>query len=407
MAVIDKIKEKGFFGCMHAVKCRIIKICNKILFKKFKRLPIDEHSIVLESEGDCCDNAYALFDYMKQNGYVGKYKITWLVDYPKHFSDEENVKYIQKDIYNHVSAKTLKALSTCRWYIYDHCDILTNKKKSGQVIVYLAHGAGFKASSSDTLISYADEAYTTSKLFYYPLSAFCGIPMDKIYDLGFPRSDYFFKPNNKNQNKLIEDLSMNDYNAVFLWMPTFRVSENKDLTEDYFVSKTGLPILYQEKELEKFNEVLKQYNSLCIFKVHHLQAKLNVFKRKYSNIITFNDEMIRKSNLQLYEFIKLTTCLITDYSSISTDYMLLNHPIIYTLDDYEEYKNSRGFSVGNPLQYFVGYHVYNKRQLVSAIEDVSNGKDVYSEERRKMLPLLHSHIDGSASLRILNCLEIK
>lgn len=407
MEIIDKIRKKGIYGCIKTVKSWAIKNYNKILFKWYKKLPIDESSIVLESEGDCCDNAYALFDFMKTNGYLTKYRITWLVDHLENFSDNNNVKYISKDIYNHFSARTLKALNTCHWYIYDHCDILMNNKKKGQVIIFLNHGSGFKAPSTSNPISYADETYTTSELFYYPASACWGCSMDKIYDLGFPRLDYFFRPNNKNQNELIDKLSLNNYDAVFLWMPTFRISKNKELTEDYFVSKTGLPILYQEKEIEELNEILKQYNSLCVFKIHHLQAQLNVFKRKYSNIIIFNDELLEKLNIQLYEFIKLTTCLITDYSSISTDYMLLNHPIIYTMDDYEEYRSSRGFSIDDPSQYFAGYHVYDKRQLVSAIQEVVKGKDTYLEERKKLLPLLHSHVDGNTSLRILNHLGIK
>lgn len=162
-----------------------------------------------------------------------------------------------------------------------------------------------------------------------------------------------------------------------------------------------MPILYKKEELDEFNEILKRFNSLCFFKVHHLQADLDAFKAQFSNIVILTDEDLQRSNLQLYQFICLTSCLITDYSSISTDYMLLDRPIIYTMDDYEEYKNSRGFSVEDPAQYFAGYHVYDKNQLMKAIQEIVDGKDIYKEERKKILLLFHSHIDGNASARIV------
>lgn len=244
-------------------------------------------------------------------------------------------------------------------------------------------------------------------MFYYPTAACWGCSISTILDIGFPRLDYFFKNNNKNQLNLIDDFHFEEYNSVFLWMPTFRISNNEKLSENYFRSRTGLPIFYLEDELNEFNEMLKQINSLCVFKIHHLQANLNVFQKKYTNIILLNDELIGKYNLQLYEFIKLTTCLITDYSSISTDYMLLDRPIIYTMDDYNEYRNSRGFSIEDPSQYFIGYHVYNKKQLFAALESISKGIDIYKEEREKILPILHTHVDGNACFRILEHLGIK
>ena len=406
MKIIDKIKCYGILTSIKKIPSfalhMVIKCYSDIVFKWYRGIPIDEHSIVLESEGDCCDNAYALFDYLQKNGYLEKYKITWLVSHPKNFKDEMEIKYVQKNVWRFFTKETIKELSTCRWYIYDHCDLLENKKRDGQKSYFLTHGAGFKTASIDAKTCYADVIYTVSPFFYKRVADWCGCNVESMKDLGFPRLDYFFNELSEAQIKFQKKYKLETYKKIFLWMPTFRTTGNIYLNEDYFSSETGLPILYKKKELEDFNETLRINNSMCFFKVHHLQADLDAFKEKYSNIVILTDEDLQLSNLQLYQFIRLTSCLITDYSSISTDYMLLDRPIIYTMDDYEEYKNSRGFSVEDPAQYFAGYHVYDKNQLTQAIQEVASGADVYKEEREKVLPLFHSHIDGNSSARIVD-----
>ena len=49
--------------------------------------------IILESEGDLSDNAYALYYYMKHNEYLNKYKVVWLVDHIENYTNEKNVYY--------------------------------------------------------------------------------------------------------------------------------------------------------------------------------------------------------------------------------------------------------------------------------------------------------------------------
>ena len=118
------------------------------------------------------------------------------------------------------------------------------------------------------------------------------------------------------------------------------------------------------------------------------------------------DEDIKNQGLQLYQFIPVFDALITDYSSISTDYFLLDKPIIYILDDIEEYKKSRGLYPPNAIDFMPGDHVVNISQLENAIERIVNGIDFYKNERNILLPKFHAYQDGNASKRILNHLEI-
>ena len=106
------------------------------------------------------------------------------------------------------------------------------------------------------------------------------------------------------------------------------------------------------------------------------------------------------------EFSPKSDALISDYSSVAIDYLLLDKPIVYTLDDYAGYEKSRGFWIPNTIDYMKGYHVYNKNELEESILEISHGIDKYAEERRKLMNEYHTYKDGRASERILKLIGI-
>lgn len=100
--------------------------------------------------------------------------------------------------------------------------------------------------------------------------------------------------------------------------------------------------------------------------------------------------------------------LVTDYSSIATDYLLLDKPIVFTLDDYKEYTASRGgLYPENAKDYMSGYHVYTKDELEMALCEIAEGKDIYASVRHKILPEYNAYADGNSSKRILDAIGIK
>lgn len=410
MSKVDAIKEKGIVGCVVAIKRKIIKYMNKSLFFIYSYFPLENNRIVLESEGDCCDNAYAIFDYMCKNGYVRKYKITWLVDKPDNFENSENVSYVQKQINNEFSPKTIKALRICHWYIYDHCNIMEQfKKKKGQVFIYLSHGWGYKASkggSLDKCKSVFDFMVATGSLSAEGQSEYWNTPLKKTIIAGYPRLDYLFTKDCKVQECINNRWHFDQYNKIFFWMPTFRQSKSRDLSEEYNKNETGLPLFGSVSSLQDFNEFLKQRNVFMVFKLHHLQLELPVFKLKFSNIVVIKDEELQKLGIQLYQLIQNADALISDYSSISIDFLLADRPIIYTLDDYEEYDKSRGLFPKNAIDYMPGYHIYNIDELKISIEEILSGMDKYSVQRKKIVDKYHKYKDGNSAKRILDRLGI-
>ena len=86
--------------------------------------------------------------------------------------------------------------------------------------------------------------------------------------------------------------------------------------------------------------------------------------------------------------------LITDYSSIAVDYLLLDKPIAFTLDDYEEYKQLRGFVFKDALAYMPGHHVFETDQLEAFFDDICAGNDRYRDDRRRLMPRMQNPTDS-------------
>lgn len=412
MSKIEKFRKGGFKWLFNSISIRMkYKLNNYYFYHYQKKLPIQENLIVMESEGDLSDNAYALYDYMRENGYLKKYQVVWLVDNISVSRKENfpNTSFVYKNRYIHLDRKANKALATCKWYIFDHNnEFIQIDKRREQKVIYLSHGWGYKAAKGNVSTkSFYDAITVTGDIPAKGMALFWNEPLSKTIITGYPRLDYFFKNNKVTEEKVNKKYHFDKYKKVIYWMPTFRQSTNKELSEDYLQNQTGLPIFETRESLKEFSEFLKKQNVLLVFKLHHLQAHLPVFKDHFENILIVKDEEIKQLGMQLYQFINLSDAMISDYSSISVDYLLKDRPIIFTLDDYEQYDKSRGLIPQNAIDYMPGYHVYNQKELEESILEILQGIDSYKEERKKLLPLYHKYNDGKSSQRVLNAIGIK
>lgn len=409
--IIKKMREYGLLGTIRMATYIANGILNKLMYNFCKLLPIKRNVIVFESESDFTDNAYALYNYMQKHGYMDKYKAVWLVDELKNFKHRKlhNTIFLNKqDI--HFSPRRSYYLATSRRYIFDHNLMLAKyKRRKGQRIIYISHGSGFKmgkGSMGCDTNKYVDGMISTGEMACDYESVFWKYDVKRISDWGAPRNDMFFEDLTAVKAKIDKAWKFSDYKKVILWMPTFRKSKNAAISEEYDNSETCLPLFDTMAKLKQCNAFLKEHNSLLVLKVHHLSADLPIYKAKFSNIMILNNNDIAALGIQLYEFVACTDVLLTDYSSISTDYLLLDRPIIFTLDDYEQYVSSRGVYPDNARDYMPGPHVYTMDDLLMAFEDVIAGKDAYADARAMVRGRYHTYHDGNSSQRIIDHLKL-
>jgi len=166
---------------------------------------------------------------------------------------------------------------------------------------------------------------TSNKLISVMQKSF-GVDKNKIKVLGQPRNDVLYIEKEKKQvlQKLYSQLP--SYTKAILYAPTYR--------------DNGETVLFPFKDFDmvKLNEFLKK-NDMIIFIRSHQSDNSKVIN--FGNRVKFINEDIEEDIMNIINIFDL---LITDYSSIYIDFLLMNKPIMFLPYDKNQYLEERGFN---------------------------------------------------------------
>ena len=97
--------------------------------------------------------------------------------------------------------------------------------------------------------------------------------------------------------------------------------------------------------------------------------------------------------------------MITDYSSMVFDYMLLDRPVAWVLEDMEHYKVP--FLMDNPLDFMPGNHIYTMADLYAFLEQVSEGEDPYRVQRNILSQQYNAPKEGNGCRNVARALGLE
>lgn len=142
--------------------------------------------------------------------------------------------------------------------------------------------------------------------------------------------------------------NLQKYQKVYIYMPTWR-SDSHD-----FIKQAGI-------DWYMLNEVMREKNELFVLKLHPF-TKLNLKElAQYSHIQVYPSES------DIYTVLPFIDCLITDYSSIYTDFLTMNKEVILFVFDYDEYvKNSS--ELYDYDKYYIGRRAFSFEELLKIIK---------------------------------------
>jgi len=269
-------------------------------------------------------------------------------------------------------------------YIICDSSILPTIMSNRQNIINVWHGLGLKKILGYCEYPkcfnyyYATYAMAYSDFFSSVTQKAFGVSCDRVIVSGAPRVDYFRFTDKKILLKI--NKKADKYLKTIIWMPTYRQSETAYSKNDGHDYSFGIPLLTVDN-VDELNECLLKNNILLIIKYHSLQNKQESLRNLYSNITILTSYDVTKTNEALYRFVGVCDALITDYSSIYLEYLVLNRPICFAYDDMDEYIKKRGFMFKNVLSIMPGNHAQNMHCLLDFINDMGKDKDEHIEER--------------------------
>lgn len=372
----------------------IIKLMRKCARK------VNSKYILFESKPDFADNGRALSDYIVENGY-SHYRIIWLVEEPKLYDEykSKQVKFVRSIGKRH-QQRTISAYYYAlksKYIFFTHAFKWVGKKLPEQVYVNLWHGCGYKASRRDPNkkedMNIFDFCLVPGDVFVETKAEFFCCDKKQILPLGYPRYN-LYKHDNKRVDEYFASLGGKDRKNI-LWMPTFVQSKDLIYYKNPIPSIIGLPLINSITDMDRLEKICADNNINLIIKRHRIGSKLKNSDEVHegAHVFYLDNDKLDELGIQLYEMIAKSDALITDFSSVAIDYILLDKPIGFTLEDLEDYSKTRGFVFEDPKKYMPGEHMYSFEDLEIFIKNVSRGIDSAVEQRRAVIDETHNRTD--------------
>jgi len=222
----------------------------------------------------------------------------------------------------------------------------------------------FAPEGSWTARAFADERrppdwlLTTSPMITRNFAESFGITHDRCIELGYPRNDHLIA-GRKPPPLLVDDALYEEVqrrHPVVAYLPTFR---------EWSASLPGGAPLVRE-----MSDIVGAQGATLLFKAHFLVLNVEDSKQPVAGGNTECATIVLPKDADLNAYLGQCDVLVTDYSSVTSDYVFLKRPVVLFVPDFEEYEGARGFAF-DPAKMMPGTVTRTKAELYATLRDVT------------------------------------
>jgi CDP-glycerol glycerophosphotransferase (TagB/SpsB family) len=192
-----------------------------------------------------------------------------------------------------------------------------------------------------------DLVLSTSSGMTEVLSQAFAVPPERCVELGYPRNDHLAEgappPAALVDEAIVARLQGTKAVGYF---PTFR--------DDSVSIPGGAPVVAQLAEL------VAAQGAVLVFKAHDASSV---------DVAPDGSLVVLPPDADLNAYLGLCDVLVTDYSSVASDYLLLRRPIVLFVPDLDGYTDTRGFAL-DPNSYLPGTVTRTVDELHAALADL-------------------------------------
>ena len=361
---------------------------------KGKRL---KNIILFSSMPDFGDSAVEVFRRLYESDALSCYKFIWFVDSkfkpPRSFG--KNVIFKRK-IHNPIFRLWYLPLeSSAKLTVYTHL-MIGNMFNDKQIRAFINHGSLSLKSHIGTKVIKKNVYENTHRIVDYSTYTFTA-QGKKETALGLPRNDRLFD----SAANIRKAAGLDHYDKIIIWMPTFKHYRHRDkirlrrndfnIERDYDISLQAQADFY-----ESADGVLSKFNMLLLIKYHPGQDLDYVSLKETDNIKIWDINGI--SALPFYSVLGATDALITDFSSVYGDYLLINKPIAFDITDIDIFYKKEDIPI--VLPFMTGEKINSVTEFCAFLENIALGVDNFAAMRERLCAGAHKYPDAYSTERV-------
>ncbi len=301
-------------------------------------LPARRHAVVAgfpDEEGNSVETVRALARRLPVYWLINSSpaSVEWLLSGTE---GRERIRLVPKD-----SKRAFLAYATARYVFFTHGLYGSPPAPRRRTFVNLWHGDGPKMSKRFANVR-STFAVAGTRMWGEQRPVYFGVAASGVLVTGNPRIDQFARPVSDEQ---LEALGLDPAKPFILWMPTYRRTEYRGRRLARVRNWADAADLSDSERVRHLiGEVADSARRLgvtVVVKPHPLDAD----NYGATDLLVIDGDVLQSAQVTVYQLLGRSHGLITDYSSVWTDYLAVDRPIGFYCPDLEQYEAARGLNV--------------------------------------------------------------